>query len=107
MFGAYLLSFAGVHCRLHLSEALADKESSINEHAVGRAVNLEIAEQDIGTEERQDLVNTVVGLIVRGNVDVGSIWGKRRQGVSGTTSASTEGQNWEVSYCDQYQSIRS
>jgi len=95
---SYLLGFAGVHCRLHLPEALADEQGSINEHAVGRAVNLEVSEQDIGAKQRQDLVDAVVGLAVCGNVDVGGIWGESRQGVSGATGASAERQNWEVSY---------
>lgn len=84
----YLLSLTGVHCRLNLPEALADEEGSIDEHAIGRTIDLEVPEQHIGTEERQDFINAVVGFIVGGNIDIGSIGGKRRQGVCGTTSAS-------------------
>lgn len=56
----YLFSFAGIHCRLDLPETLANKQGSVNEHAVGGAIDLEVAEKDIGTEQRQDLVDTII-----------------------------------------------
>lgn len=96
--GVYLLGFAGVHCRLNLPEALADEEGSIDEHAIGRAIDLEVPEQDVGTEKRQDLIDAVVGFIVGGNIDIGSIGGKRGQGVCRTTGASAQRQNWEISW---------
>lgn len=48
----YLLRITGIHSWLDLPEAVANKQSSINEHAVRGAIDLEVAEQDIGTEER-------------------------------------------------------
>ena len=96
--GVYLLGLAGVHCRLHLPEALADEEGSINEHAIGGTIDLEVPEQDVCTEKRQNLINAIIGFIVGGNIDVGSIGGKRGQGVCGTTGASAQGQDWEVSW---------
>jgi len=56
----HLLRITGIHCWLDLSEALADKQSSVNEHAVGGAIDFEIAEQDIRAEQRQDLIDAIV-----------------------------------------------
>ena len=86
--GIYLLRIASAHCRLDLPEALADKQGSIDKHAVGRPVDLKIAEQNIGTEEGQDLVDAIVGLAVGGDVDIEGIGGQGGQSVCGTTSAS-------------------
>lgn len=47
----YLLSLPGTHRRLDLAETLADEERSINEHAVGGAIDLKVAEQHICPEE--------------------------------------------------------
>jgi hypothetical protein len=71
----YLLGLPGIHRRLDLAETLADEEGSINEHAIGGAIDLKVAEQDICSEEGQDLVDTVVGLALRGDVHIGSIGG--------------------------------
>lgn len=93
---AYLLCVTSTHCWFDLSKALADEQGSVDEHAVGRSVDLEVAKEYIGPEERQDLVHAVVGLAVRGNINIRGVCGECGQGVSGTTCASAQRQDWEV-----------
>lgn len=45
-----LLGITGVHCWLDLAQTFADKQSTVNEHAVGGAIDFKIAEQDVRTE---------------------------------------------------------
>jgi hypothetical protein len=71
-----LLRVASTHCRLDLPKALADEQGPIDKHAVGRAVDLEVTEQDIGAKEGQDLVDAIVGFAVGGNIDIESIRGQ-------------------------------
>lgn len=71
----YLLSLPGIHRRLDLAEALADEEGPINEHPVGRSIDLKVAEQHICAEEGQDLIDTIVGFALGGDVHVESIGG--------------------------------
>lgn len=75
--GIYLLRIASTHRRPDLPEAFADEQSSVDKHAVGGAVDLEVSEEYIGTEEGEDLVDAIVGLAVGGNVDVEGIRGQR------------------------------
>lgn len=90
-----LLRIASSHRRLHLAQALGDEQRSIDEHTVGGAVDLEVAEQNIGPEERQDLVDTVVGLAVGGHFGIG-VRRERREGVCGAASAGAEGEDGEI-----------
>lgn len=69
----YLASLKSGHVRPDLPETLADKQGAVDEHTVGGAVDLEVPEQDIGAEEGQDLVYTVVRLAVDGDFGVGDI----------------------------------
>ena len=71
----YLLRIPGSHRRLDLAETLADEERSINKHPIGRAVDLKVAEQHVGPEERQDLIDAIVGLVLGGHINVGGIGG--------------------------------
>lgn len=69
----YLLRLARGHARLDLAQTLADKEDPVDKHAVGGAVDLEVAEQDIGAEEGEDLVYAVVRLAIRRDIGVGDV----------------------------------
>lgn len=71
----YLLGIPGSHRRLDLAETIANEERSINKHPVGRAVDLKVAEQHIGPEKRQDLIDAIVGLVLGGHVNVGGVGG--------------------------------
>jgi len=98
----YLLCITSTHRRLDLPEAFADEQGSVDKHAVGGTVDLKVAEQHTGTEEGQDLIDTIVGLVVGRDVDVGGIRGQRGQSVCGTPGASAQRQDREVP-CNQCQ----
>lgn len=71
----YLSGLEGRHARPDLGQAFTDKQGSVDKHAVGRAVDLEVAEQDIGPEKGQDLVHAVVRLALRRDIDVEGVGG--------------------------------
>jgi len=48
-----------------LGKTLADVEDAVDKQAVGRALDLEVAEEGVGAEQRQYLVEDVVRLGVR------------------------------------------
>lgn len=91
-----LLSFTGRHVRLDFPQTLADEQDAVDEHTISRAVDFKVAKQHIGTEEGDDLVDAVVGLIVRGHVGVGDVGGERGEGVCGAARASPERKDGEV-----------
>lgn len=94
----YLLGVPRTHGRLDFPQAIADEQGSVNKHAIGRTIDLEVAEEDIGTEKGEDLVDAIVGLAVGSDVHVRSIGGKSGQGICGTASASAQRQDREVPY---------
>lgn len=94
----YLLGVPRTHSRLDLPEAVADEEGSVNQHAIGRTINLEVAKEDIGTEKGEDLVDAIVGLAFGCDIHVRSIGWKSGQSVCGTASSSAQRQNREVPY---------
>lgn len=87
---AYLLSLTSRHVRLDLPQTLADKQRSVDEHTIGGTIDFEVAEQDIGPEERENFIDAVVRLVVRGHIEIGDVGGKRGEGVCGAARASTE-----------------
>lgn len=80
-----------------LAEALADEEDAVDEQAVGGALDLEVAEEGVGAEEREHLVEDVVRLGVRVRALAG--WDRRaglRQHVRWAPGLGAEGQQGEV-----------
>lgn len=65
---AYLLSIAHAHGWLDPPQTLRDPQDSIDQHAVGGALDLKVAEESVCAEQRQRLVQDVVRFAVR--VDV-------------------------------------
>lgn len=64
---------------LYPPHALANEKDAVDKQAIGGALDLEVAEKSVGTEEREDFVELVVGLAVR--VDVQEVrargeWGE-------------------------------
>lgn len=57
---AYLFSFSPTHARLDLAQYLADVQDAIDEHAVGWALDFEVTEEGIRTEQGEDLVQGVI-----------------------------------------------
>lgn len=94
----YLLSVPRTHCRLDLPKAIAHEKSSINQHSVGRTIDLKVPEEDVGTEKREDLVDTIVRLAFGSDVHVGGIGRQSGQSVGGTASTSTQRQDRKISY---------
>lgn len=52
----HLLSLSPGHARLDLAQYVAHIEDAIDEHAIGWSLDLEIAEECVGTEESQDFI---------------------------------------------------
>lgn len=92
----HLLCLSGCHARLHLAQALADEQDTIDQHAVGGPLDLEVAEECIGTEKREDLIDTVVRLAIGVNIDVGRRGRKRGESVCGAACAGAEGEEREI-----------
>lgn len=63
-----LLGGFGVHVRLDLGQTVGDEQDAVDQHAVCGALDLKVAEERVGPEQRQDLVQTVVRLRVRVHV---------------------------------------
>lgn len=59
-----LLGGARVHRRLHLGQTVGHEEDAVDQHAVRGAFDLKVAEERVGAEQRQDLVEAVVGFRV-------------------------------------------
>lgn len=51
---------------VQLLEAQVHEERAVDEHAVGVALDLEVGEQHVGAEEREDLVHDVGLVLGRG-----------------------------------------
>lgn len=98
---SYLLCLPRCHRRLHLPQTLADKQRSVDKHAVRGAIDLEVAEEHVGAEERENLVDAVIRLTVCGDVDVEGVRGERGEGVCGAAGAGAEGEDGEVA-CIEY-----
>lgn len=94
----YLLGVPRTHCRLDLPKAIAHKQSSVDQHSVGWAIDLKVAKEDVGTEEREDLVDTIVRLAFGSDVHGRGIRRQSGQSVGRTTSASPQRQDREVPY---------
>lgn len=49
-----------VHVGFDFGEAVGDEKDAVDEHAVGRTLDLEVAEERVGAEEGEDLIEAVV-----------------------------------------------
>lgn len=80
------------------AEALADKEDAVDEQAVGGPLDLEVAEEGVGAEEGEDLVEDVVRLRVRVRRLAGGQGGVRRwQDVGWPARLGAQGEEGHVS----------
>lgn len=82
---------------LDLGQAVADEPDAVDEQAVGGALDLKVAEEGVGAEQGEDLVEDVVALAVR----VGRLVGRQRrrrdrEGVGGPARLGPEGEEREV-----------
>jgi len=55
-----LFSISHSHSRLDLPKTFAHKQDTIDEHPVGRALDLEIPKKDIGAKKGKDLIDAVI-----------------------------------------------
>lgn len=89
---------ARVGRRLDPAEALADEEDAVDEQAVGGALDLKVAEEGVGAEQGQGLVQDVVAL----RLGVGRLVGGQRrvgwdgEGVGGPARLGAQRQEGEV-----------
>lgn len=82
---------------LDLAEALAHKEDAVYEQAVGVALDFEVAEEGVGPEQRQGLIQDIVAL----RLGVGRLVGREgrvREGerVGGPAGLGAQGQEGKV-----------
>jgi hypothetical protein len=85
--------------RLDLGEAVADEPDAVDEQAVCGALDLEVAEEGVGAEEGEDLVEDVVALAVRvGGLVRGERWRGEGECVGRATGLGAQGQKGEVAY---------
>lgn len=64
-----LLGGLGVHVRLHFGQAVGDEQDAVDQHAVRGTLDLKVAEERVGAEQREGLVETVVRLRVGVHVE--------------------------------------
>ena len=77
--GRIVINLLGIPLRhgwLHPSQALADPQDSVDEHAVGRPLDLKVAEQGVGAEQGQRLVENVIALAFRVDVKIAGAGGE-------------------------------
>lgn len=88
-----------VGARLDLAQAVADEPDAVHEQAVRGALDLKVAEEGVGAEQRQHLVEYVVRVAVRvGRLVGGERRGGRREGVGGAAGLGAQGEEGEVAY---------
>lgn len=90
-----LLGLLGRRRRLDLAQAVAQEPDAVDEQAIGGALDLEVAEEGVGAEEGEDLVEDVVALGVRVRGFKGG-QRYRRQGVGRTAGLCPQRQEGEV-----------
>ena len=93
-----LLRGARVHVRLHLGQAVGEEEDAVDQVAVGGALDLEVAEEGVGAEEGEGLVEDVVGLAVRVDVVGVAGGGQGGEGVGGAAGLGAEREEGKVAY---------
>lgn len=82
---------------LDLVEAVADEPDAVDEQPVGIALNLEVAEEGVCAEERENLIEDVVALAVRvGRLEQGQRRVRERQGVGRAAGLGSEREEREV-----------
>jgi len=92
-----LAGLARASARLDLAQAVADEPDAVDQQPVGRPLDLKVAEEGVGAEEREHLVQDVVrlgvgvGRLVRGQRRVGE-----GEGVDGPADLGAEGEEREV-----------
>lgn len=59
-----LLGGLGVHVRLHFAQTVGDEQDAVDQHAVRGSLDLKVAEERVGAEQRERLVQAVVGFRV-------------------------------------------
>lgn len=92
-----LLGVADGGAGLDLGETVAEEPDAVDEQAVGGALDLKVAEEGVGAEQREDLVEDVVALRVRVRA-LGGGQGRVRdgKGVGRAADLGAEGQQGEV-----------
>lgn len=96
--GADLLGIPLRHGRLHFPQTLADPENSIDEHAVGGALDLKVAEERVSAEQRQRLVEDVVALALGVDLEVVCAGGEGGESVCWAAGLGAEGGESKVAY---------
>jgi hypothetical protein len=60
-----LLSITQGSSRADLGQTITDKPDSIHKQTVGRALDLKVAEECVGAEESENLIENIVAVAVR------------------------------------------
>ena len=99
-FQTYLLRLTPAHPILDLPDQLAHEQDPVYEDPVGGPLDLEVAEECVGAEEGENLVERVVGLV--GCIDCegvdGGVGGESGELEGGAAGVGAEGEEGEVSW---------
>lgn len=98
----YLLCIPSRRVGFDLPQTFADKQRPVDKHTVRGSINFEVAEEDIGPEQRENLIDAVVRLAVGGHIDIKGTRRERGECVCGAARASPEREDGEVSWQRAY-----
>lgn len=94
-----LLRVPGRSPWLNLPQAVAHEPDAVHEQPVRRPLDLKVAEEGVRPEQREHLIENVVGLAVRvGRLSGGEVGGGGGQGVGGAPGLGAEGEEGEVAH---------
>lgn len=95
-----LLGGLGVLRRFYSRQAVGEEEDAVDQVAVGGALDLEVAEEDVGAEEREGFVEDVVRLRLRVDFErVRASW-ERGESVGWAAGFGAQGQQREVAWAE-------
>lgn len=98
MASTYLLRIPPSHTRLDFGQHLAHEQDPVDHDPVGRALDLEVAEECVCAEQREDFVEWVVGFMAGFNGEVRDVGGERGQLDGGAAGACAKGEEGEVAW---------
>lgn len=94
----HLLRLTISHRRFNPSQTFANKQDAIDQQSIGWTLDLEVAKESIGAEQCEDLVECIVALALRIDVEIGcSLW-KWWERISGSTSTGAKREEGEVAW---------
>lgn len=94
----HLLGFPPPHAWLDLAQYLAHKQDAIDHDTVGGTLDLEVAEECVGAEEGEDLIERVVRLVRCIDSKLCDVRGQRRELLCRSTGSCAQRQERKVAW---------